>query len=183
MTVTLRMGECGFVMNIKDFLKNRWFGRSVIILWLISSLLVSVLLIKIDGIVHGTLYNYGLKFDYEWAQPYWVLLRFAFVSLALPMVLGGIFLLSSFLGTDDSETQFSDRSLTNARAMLVSCSSCKKVFGKPLVLLDFSGGKGRLVNVCPYCNAVLGSAEEKDNSTDVVADLQRETADEKELDH
>jgi len=34
-----------------------------------------------------------------------------------------------------------DRREPNTRAMLVSCSSCKEVFGKPLVLLDFSGGK------------------------------------------
>jgi uncharacterized Zn-finger protein len=149
---------------------------------LISSLFVSFLLIKIDGIVHGTLYNYGLRFDYEWAQPYWDLLRFAFVGLALPMVLGGIFLLSSFRETNNSETQFSDRRIKNTGAMLVSCSSCKRVFGKPLVLLDFSRARGRLVNVCPYCNAVLGSAEEKDDSTDVVADSQKEVVDGEELD-
>jgi len=26
-------------------------------------------------------------------------------------------------------------------------------------MLDFSGGKTRLVNVCPYCSHVLGSAD------------------------
>jgi len=45
--------------------------------------------------------------------------------------------------------------------LLASCPKCKKVFGKPLVMLDFSGGKTRLVNVCPYCSFVLGSADER----------------------
>ena len=177
------MEECGFVMNVKNFLKDRWFGRGVIVLWLISSVFVLVLLRKIDGIVHETLYSYGLRFDYGWAQPYWFLLSFAFVSLAFPMVLGGIVLFSSFLGTGDDETRFSDLSKTSARALLISCSSCKKVFGKPLVLLDFSRGKERFVNVCPYCNAVLGSAKEKHKSVDVLVDFQREVVDEEELDH
>lgn len=190
-------------MNIKNFLKDRWFGRGVIILWLISSVLVLVLLRKIDGIVHGTLYSYGLRFDYGWAQPYWFLLSFAFVSLAFPMILGGIVLFFSFLRTGDGETRLPDRSETSAqtsaqtsartsarasaqrsaRALRISCSSCKKVFGKPLVVLDFSKGKERLVNVCPYCNAVLGSAKEKHKSVDVVVDLDREVVDEEELDH
>ena len=194
-------------MNIKNFLKDRWFGRGVIILWLISSVFVLVLLRKIDGIVHGTLYSYGLRFDYGWAQPYWFLLSFAFVSLAFPMILGGIVLFFSFLRTGHGETRLPDRSetsaqtraqtsaqtsartsarasaQTSARALRISCSSCKKVFGKPLVLLDFSRGKERLVNVCPYCNAVLGSAKEKHKPVDVVVDLRREVVDEEELDH
>jgi len=29
-------------------------------------------------------------------------------------------------------------------------------------MLDFSGGKTKLVNVCPYCNNILGCAEEED---------------------
>jgi uncharacterized Zn-finger protein len=44
-------------------------------------------------------------------------------------------------------------------SMVISCPSCKKVFGRPLVMLNFEGGKTRLVNVCPYCNHVLGNAE------------------------
>ncbi len=44
-------------------------------------------------------------------------------------------------------------------SMVISCSSCKKVFSRPLIMLNFEGGKSRLVNVCPYCNHVLGNAE------------------------
>jgi uncharacterized Zn-finger protein len=54
-----------------------------------------------------------------------------------------------------------------ANGMVISCPSCKKVFSRPLVMLNFEGGKTRLVNVCPYCNHVLGSAEnEKSQESD-----------------
>jgi uncharacterized Zn-finger protein len=47
--------------------------------------------------------------------------------------------------------------------MIISCPKCKKMFRRPLVMLDFGGSKPRLVNVCPYCNQILGSSEpEKD---------------------
>jgi uncharacterized Zn-finger protein len=45
--------------------------------------------------------------------------------------------------------------------MIISCPKCKKVFSRPLVMLDFGGGKPKLVNVCPYCNQALGSTDEK----------------------
>jgi len=45
-----------------------------------------------------------------------------------------------------------------------SCPSCKKVFGRPLVMLNFENGKNRLVNVCPYCSHVLGNAENEQTS-------------------
>jgi len=48
-------------------------------------------------------------------------------------------------------------------ALIISCPSCKRVFGRPLVMLDFTGGRTRLVNVCPYCNLTLGEAEEHRN--------------------
>ncbi len=38
----------------------------------------------------------------------------------------------------------------------ISCPNCKRVFGRALVMLDFRGGKNRMVSVCPYCNTVLG---------------------------
>ncbi len=52
--------------------------------------------------------------------------------------------------------------------MLISCPKCKRVFQTPLVMLDFSGTKPGLMNVCPYCNQVLGNSEAE---TDVYCDL------------
>jgi len=55
-----------------------------------------------------------------------------------------------------------------ANKMLISCPKCKKVFQTPLVMLDFSGTKPGLMNVCPYCNQVLGNSGAE---TDVYCDL------------
>ena len=51
--------------------------------------------------------------------------------------------------------------------MDISCPSCRKVFSRPLVIIDFSGGRPKLVNVCPYCNHVLGCADEGESSSDM----------------
>lgn len=40
-------------------------------------------------------------------------------------------------------------------ALPMVCNKCQKVFTQPLCMFDFKSGKPRLVNVCPYCNAVL----------------------------
>lgn len=61
---------------------------------------------------------------------------------------------------------------------VVSCPNCNKVFSKPLVMLDFSDKKTQLVNVCPYCNAVLGRAADqvdKDNVDVGVLNLDEKT--------
>lgn len=42
-----------------------------------------VLVLEIDQLVHGTLYNYGLVFSYDWAQTYWLLFR---VTVALIII-------------------------------------------------------------------------------------------------
>jgi uncharacterized Zn-finger protein len=65
------------------------------------------------------------------------------------------------------------REETNGRGIVISCSSCKKVVSKPLVMLDFNSGKAKLVNVCPYCNAILGNAEQQ-NDHETIVDLGKE---------
>jgi hypothetical protein len=44
------------------------------------------------------------------------------------------------------------------------CPSCKKVFSRPLVMLNYNNGKRRIVNVCPYCYHVIGNAEKDKTS-------------------
>jgi len=41
----------------------------------------------LDNLVQGTLYNYGLQFSYDWANPYWMTLRIVQALLGLSMVL------------------------------------------------------------------------------------------------
>lgn len=40
----------------------------------------------LDMIVHGTLYQYGLQFSNEWANPYWTLLRIIQALLSVVMI-------------------------------------------------------------------------------------------------
>lgn len=50
-------------------------------------------------------------------------------------------------------------------SMVITCPKCRKVFGRPLNMLDFSRGQAQLVNVCPYCNYILGSTVEEDSDS------------------
>ena len=66
----------------------------------------------------------------------------------------------------------------NAKAVNngTSCPHCNKIFGRALVMLDFRGGKNRLVSVCPYCNHILGYTKEDTGLTeDVVSPMADET--------
>lgn len=48
-------------------------------------------------------------------------------------------------------------------ALPMVCNKCGKVFTQPLCMFDFKSGKPRLVNVCPYCSAILAvSGNSKD---------------------
>jgi uncharacterized Zn-finger protein len=154
-------------MSWKGLFTGFWFVRVVLVLWLVSLGFVVFLLLKIDDIVHHQLYNFGLQFSFVWAEPYWAFLRLVYLCLGVPMVLSGVVLVFSVLGSGGGgrerlvvrrEKVESEKNVGNH--LLASCPNCKKVFSKPLVMLDFGGGKTRLVNVCPYCNHVLGSANE-----------------------
>jgi hypothetical protein len=41
-------------------------------------------------------------------------------------------------------------------------------------MLDFSGGKPRLANVCPYCNHILPDKDEKGSDDVRLADVDEE---------
>jgi hypothetical protein len=43
------------------------------------------LMSKIDSIVHRTLYNYGLKFSYQWANEYWLTYNATFFAFSIIM--------------------------------------------------------------------------------------------------
>jgi uncharacterized Zn-finger protein len=180
-------------MGLRDLLGNSVFIRAVLVLWIVSSVFVVFLLTRIDAIVHGTLYDFGLQFDLAWAGPYWAFTRLLYACLAVPSILSAVALTFSFLNKGEkkvkrvpkvveskpSVNKVQPQPVKEDNHMVVSCPSCKRVFGKPLVMLDFSSGKTRLVNVCPYCNHVLGDADEKASDVDVqVVDLNK-----KEVNH
>ena len=50
-------------------------------------LIVLLLLFQIDQLVNGTLYNYGLEFSSDWAQPYWLFMRVSLVLIIAVILL------------------------------------------------------------------------------------------------
>jgi hypothetical protein len=38
-------------------------------------IIVVAVLLEIDKLINGTLYDYGLVFSNDWAQPYWLMFR------------------------------------------------------------------------------------------------------------
>lgn len=81
--------------------KNRKGGliikRLLLFPVLILTGIVSVLftLNLLDNIVHGTLYNYGLQFSYDWANPYWMTLRV--VQALLGLIIVGVIVNTGYL--------------------------------------------------------------------------------------
>ena len=166
-------------MALKELFGDGWFVRVVLVLWLVSAVFVLFLLGQVDWIVHHELYDFGLQFSSEWAVGYWGVLRAIYLFLAVPVAFSVVYFgLEVWRFVRGRRGGFVERKSVQPvkpvsrvkgleqNHMLVSCPKCRRVFSKPLVMLDFSGGKTRLVNVCPYCNHVLnregGEAEKED---------------------
>jgi len=176
-------------MNLNRIASNQWLNRIVLAAWAVSAILVMFLLTKIDTIINSQLYNFGLQYNRAWANPYHTYTQMALVGLGVPIALSAFAIAVSFAKKTDKEpeAEVAHASVTkqtpkpqqqpvvseerkpkekenNGREnnnMIISCPNCKKVFSRPLVMLNFEGGKTRLMNVCPYCNHVLGSAEDE----------------------
>ena len=179
-------------MAFRDLLDNKWLVRIILVSWIISSFSVIYMISNLDMIVHGTLYNFGLQFSNEWANPYWIYLRLGYVFLGVSSGLGIFALILNVykskevvvvnipqIPQEKCEKQktvkqkkiIAKKSSSKPKVesvdesnMIISCPNCKKVFGRPLVMLNFDGGKTRLVNVCPYCNHSLGQADNNGDS-------------------
>jgi uncharacterized Zn-finger protein len=180
----------------------KWYSLfSALTVTLAVALLVLVL--ELDMLVNGLLYEYGLVFDYEWALPYWSIVRLLIAMLGVLAVLNLVptsylfitrfwpMLERKFLkgnsscgeqlknGVNRGAKQEAAEPLQSSApkqemqkaadevemvAVPMICNKCGKVFNQPLCMFDFKSGKPRLVNVCPYCNALLaaaGSSEDK----------------------
>ena len=155
----------------KSLLQDYWLVRMVLLLWVFSSAFTLFLFVNIDRIVHHDLYTYGLQFNVTWASDYWGIARGIYVSMIVPAVLS-IGLLAYDLVRNMNSKKRNDRQMLE-KSMPVTCFKCKKKFNKTLVMLDFNQKPHKLVNVCPYCNTVLDSTEEKDSATVQVAEHQK----------
>jgi uncharacterized Zn-finger protein len=237
-------------LNLKAALNNSKYKMLVLLVSITCAAIGYFLLTRIDLIVHGQLYNFGLIFSAEWADSYRAYMWAIYACMVTPVVLSGVGLVSGLIrikqrvskeplvvesprkvavkpvnlsvkpvATSERAQGSSENSLVRARDlkervretaeakvlsgkdqsapvekleveverererekelqlvagsevesgnqggdMIISCPKCKKMFRRPLVMLDFGGSKPRLVNVCPYCNQILGSSEpEKD---------------------
>jgi len=177
-------------MNLNRIASNQWLNRIVLAAWAVSAILVMFLLTKIDTIINSQLYNFGLQYNKTWANPYHTYAQLAYIGLGVPIALSGIALALNFRKRIETAPEIDvapptaakpelkpqpqpavceerkpkekeNNGRENNNSMVISCPSCKKVFSRPLVMLNFEGGKTRLMNVCPYCNHVLGSAEDE----------------------
>jgi hypothetical protein len=86
-------------LDLKRALRGHWFNRLVLITWIISGVCIFIFLKNIEFVVHGQLYNHGLLFSSEWADPYNFFAWGIYLSLGLPIALSGIALASAFLQT------------------------------------------------------------------------------------
>jgi uncharacterized Zn-finger protein len=228
-------------LSLKSALSNSKYKLLVLIVNITLAATVYFLLTRIDGIVHGQLYNFGLIFSAEWADSYRAYMWAIYACMVTPVVLSGAGLVFGLIkikqnvseaphviesprkvaakpanlpvkpveaskrGQGSSEKASAsahdfeervrnaskpeplsekDRSVpvknleveveheeepevaagsmnseNQVDDLRISCAKCKKTFHRPLVMLDFSGGKARLVNVCPFCNQIVGGIE------------------------
>jgi|YelNatPaOPRAMG01_1025707.scaffolds.fasta_scaffold25314_1 DNA-directed RNA polymerase subunit RPC12/RpoP len=167
-------------MEIGKYFKDSTILRVMLILWIVSSAITLVLWSQIDSMVNGELYNYGLKFNYDWWASYSAIFRiaqaFILFHIALSIVVLSLNLFAWLRGEKLDLTVKTKPPLTASEkvvsrkvernkepkkeaeqgTMLIACSKCGKTFARPLLMLDFSGERTRLINVCPYCSAKLG---------------------------
>ena len=83
-------------MVLKNSKKNVWFSGAALLTSITCAAVAYFLLTRIDLIVHGELYNFGLNFSSEWADPYRTYMLLIYVCLILPIVLSSISLFFSF---------------------------------------------------------------------------------------
>lgn len=193
-------------MNFKGLLNSKWPMIILSISWIVTAALGLYMLNTLDMIVHGTLYDFGLQFSNLWADPYWTYLNLIYASLGVSSSLAFFAMMIGFYRSnmvvsqsvkvpekiEEAKIEKKPKMIVkqpvskpkvvkaNASNMVISCPNCKKVFSRPMVMLNFEEGKTRLVNVCPYCNYGLGQKEENKKAN---PEFQIRGQDEAESDH
>jgi len=149
---------------------KRLFVFTVVVLATTASAVYGLALL--DKIVHGTLYNYGLQFSYNWASPYWMLLRIVqamIVFTAVFNVVSSVYVYRKYINIKPQVTETRGEKKTISSTVLetetssetqrmgglVKCTHCNRVFAQPLRMLDFHSDRPRIINICPFCNEVI----------------------------
>ena len=171
-------------MILRDLIRNGLTARTVLVLWLASSVAVLFFLKRIEWtLVYGLFgTDYGLQYSAGWAGPYGAYMYTIYFFVAVPMALSvAVLVLDFWTGRKHAplqECRPKGATMETLREnVLIFCPSCKKVFSRPLALLDFSGKSPKLVNVCPYCNSRLKgekAKQDKDVKIGVLRSEQKE---------
>lgn len=139
----------------------------VSILVLIAAVSVAYLLTIIDSIVHTQLYQFGLTFSYDWANPYWMALRISLALLGIITVAASLNVTFFFWNklvkpkmakSVEEEAEETGEEVTPLRTgvpSLFQCTSCGRSITHPLRMLDFHSQRPKMINICPFCNATV----------------------------
>lgn len=132
---------------------------------------VAYLLLTIDTIVNYQLYQYGLEFSLDWANPYWLFMRMSLALLGIVAATASIniaFIFWKKLGKpkvlkttekemhlQQKETREEEEVQSEMEPSLFQCSSCGRSITHPLRLLDFHSQKPEMISICPFCNTTV----------------------------
>jgi len=76
-------------LSLKSALRNPKYGALVLLVSIVTAVTVYFLLTRIDLIVHGKLYYFGLVFSPEWADLYRTYMWSIYACIVMPMALSG----------------------------------------------------------------------------------------------
>ena len=136
----------------------------VSVLALIVAVSVAYLLTIIDSIIHNQLYQFGLGFSYDWANPYWMVLRLSLALLGLIAVAASMNITCFFwkkvrkpevAKVAKGEVKAEVAPQRAGAPSLFQCTSCKRSITHPLRMLDFHSQRPKMINICPFCNATV----------------------------
>ncbi|MGD8506483.1 MAG: hypothetical protein PVF15_07465 [Candidatus Bathyarchaeota archaeon] len=139
-------------------------GLLISILALVAAGSAAYLLTVVDTIVHGQLYEFGLIFSLDWANPYWTVFRMIQVLLGIIAAASSMNIAFSFwkmlkgprvTKVVHEETKAELVPQTAGVPSLFRCTSCGRNISHPLRMLDFQSQRPKMVNVCPFCNATV----------------------------
>jgi hypothetical protein len=122
---------------------------------LIACGLVIFFLMTVDSIVHGVLYQHGLQFSYDWANPYWLFFRTALTLIALIALAASTNIALSFweslkqptltrIAETPTQPLIVQPEPEPGPELLFQCTSCRNKTANPL---RFN------IYFCPSCNA------------------------------
>lgn len=121
---------------------------------LIAAVSLVYLWVTIDNIVNQVLYEFGLQFSYDWANPYWMFLRVSMVLLGL-IIVAALMNITYFFWKKLKEPVLVTRMVKRvekenedlqgpSEASLYQCTSCGRSVAQPLK-----------IDTCPFCNATV----------------------------